>query len=150
MELFCFIYDSIDVGNVIYYSSAFSKFSLYIWKFSSLAWRIWSITLLLWEMCAFGSLSILWHCSSLGLKWKLTFSSPVATAEIFHVCWHIEYSILTTSSFRILNNSAGIPSLPLALFVVMLHTVHFTSHFRMSGSRWVTSPLWLLGWLSPF
>ena len=28
-----------------------------------------------------GSLSTLWHCLSLGLKWKLTFSSPVATAK---------------------------------------------------------------------
>ena len=28
-----------------------------------------------------GSLSILWHCLSLGLEWKLTFSSPVATAD---------------------------------------------------------------------
>ena len=27
------------------------------------------------------SLSILWHCLSLGLEWKLTFSSPVVTAE---------------------------------------------------------------------
>jgi len=27
------------------------------------------------------SLSILWHCLSLGLEWKLTFSRPVATAE---------------------------------------------------------------------
>ena len=27
------------------------------------------------------SLSILWHCLSLRLEWKLTFSSPVATAE---------------------------------------------------------------------
>ena len=31
------------------------------------------------QLC--GSLSILWHCLSLGLQWKLTFSSPVATAE---------------------------------------------------------------------
>ena len=31
------------------------------------------------QLC--GSLSILWHCLSLRLKWKLTFSSPVATAE---------------------------------------------------------------------
>ena len=28
-----------------------------------------------------GSLNILWHCPSLGLERKLTFSSPVATAE---------------------------------------------------------------------
>ena len=27
------------------------------------------------------SMKILWHCLSLGLEWKLTFSSPVATAE---------------------------------------------------------------------
>ena len=31
------------------------------------------------QLC--GSLSILWHCLSLGLEWKLIFSSPVATAE---------------------------------------------------------------------
>ena len=29
----------------------------------------------------YGSLNIVSHCSSLGLEWKLTFSSPVATAE---------------------------------------------------------------------
>ena len=29
------------------------------------------------------SLNILWHYLSLGLEWKLTFSSPVATAEFF-------------------------------------------------------------------
>ena len=47
----------------------------------SLAWRILSITLLAWEMSAIvQSLNILWHCLSLGLEWKLTFSSPVATA----------------------------------------------------------------------
>ena len=32
-------------------------------------------------MQLYGSLSILWHCLSLGLEWKLTFSSPVATTE---------------------------------------------------------------------
>ena len=31
------------------------------------------------QLC--GSLSILWHCLSLGLEWKLTFSSVVAIAE---------------------------------------------------------------------
>ena len=31
------------------------------------------------QLC--GSLNILCHCFSLGLDWKLTFSSPVATAE---------------------------------------------------------------------
>ena len=47
------------------------------------------------------------------------------------------------SSFWILSNSAGIPSPPLALFVVLLPNVHLMSQSRMSGSRWVTTPLWL-------
>ena len=32
-EFSCFFYDSADVGNLIFGSSAFSKTSLYIWKF---------------------------------------------------------------------------------------------------------------------
>ena len=35
------------------------------------------------QLCS--SLSILWHCLSLGLEWKLTFSSRVATAEFSKV-----------------------------------------------------------------
>ena len=38
------------------------------------------------QLC--GSLSILWHCLSLGLEWKLTFSSPVATAEFSKFAGH--------------------------------------------------------------
>ena len=34
LELFCFFYDSTDVGILISGSSAFSKSSLNIWKFS--------------------------------------------------------------------------------------------------------------------
>ena len=30
----------------------------------------------------YDSLNIFWHCSSMGLEWKLTFSSPMATAEL--------------------------------------------------------------------
>ena len=87
LELCSFFDDPMDVGNLISGSSAFSKNSLNIWKFmvhvlqrhslenfdpyfASVRWM---------QLC--GSLSILWHFFSLGLKWKLTFSSPVATAE---------------------------------------------------------------------
>ena len=66
------------------------------------------------------------------------------------LCWHIECSTFTASSFRIWNSSAGIPSPPLALFVVRLPKTHLTSESRMSGSRWVTTPLWLSGLLRPF
>ena len=93
------------------------------------------------QLC--GSLSILWYCLSLGLEWKLTFSSPVATAEFLKFA-DIECSTFTASSFRIWNNSTGVPSPPLALFLVMLHKTHLTSH-----SRWVITPLWLSGsWIS--
>ena len=33
LGLFCFFYDSMDIGNLISGSSAFSKSCLYIWKF---------------------------------------------------------------------------------------------------------------------
>ena len=39
---------------------------------------------------------------------------------VFQICCLIEYSILTASSFRILNSSTGTISPPLALFIVKL------------------------------
>ena len=97
------------------------------------------------QLCS--SSNILWDCLSLGLKWKLTFSSPMATAKcwVFQICWHIEWSTFTASSFRIWNSSTGIPSPPLALFVVMLPKFHLTSPSRVSGSKWVITPSWLSG-----
>ena len=62
---------------------------------------------------------------------------------VFQICWHIECSTFTASSFRIWNSSTEIPWPPLALFVVMLPKAHLTSHSSMSGSRWVIPPLWL-------
>ena len=56
---------------------------------------------------------------------------------VFQICWHIECSTFTASSFRIWNSSTGIPSPPLAFFTVMFPKVHLTSHSKMSGSRWV-------------
>ena len=62
---------------------------------------------------------------------------------VFQMCWHIECSTFTAPSFRIWNSSTGIPSPPLALFIVILSKAHLTSHSRMSGSRWVITPPWL-------
>ena len=64
---------------------------------------------------------------------------------VFQICWHIECSTFTASSFRIWNTSTGIPSPPLAVFTVMLPKAHLTSDSRMSGSRWVITPSWLSG-----
>ena len=64
---------------------------------------------------------------------------------IFQICWNIECSTFTASSFRIWNSSTGIPSPPLTFFVMMLSKAHLTSHSRMSGSKWVITLLWLYG-----
>ena len=64
---------------------------------------------------------------------------------VFQICWHIECSTFTASSFRIWNSSTGISSSPLALFLVMLPKAYLTSHSRTSGSRWVITPSWLSG-----
>ena len=100
----------------------------------------------MWDECNCAIVfSILWYCLSLGLEWKLTFSSPVATPEFSQICWRIECSTFTASYFRMWNSSTGISSPPLALFIVMLPKAHLTSHSSMSGSRWVITPLWLSG-----
>ena len=64
---------------------------------------------------------------------------------VFQICWYIEYSTFTMSSFRIWNSSTGISLPPLALFIVMLPKAHLTSHSRTSDSRWVIRPSWLSG-----
>ena len=65
--------------------------------------------------------------------------------QVFQICWHIECSTFTASSFRTWNSSTEILSPPLALYVVMLPKAHLTSHSRMSGSRWVITLSWLSG-----
>ena len=88
------------------------------------------------------------HFFQIGMKTDLFQSC--GHCWVFPICCHIECSTFTASSFRIWNSSAGIPSPPLALFLVMLTKSHLTSHSRMSDSRWVTTPLWLSGSLTPF
>ena len=56
---------------------------------------------------------------------------------VSRICWYVECSTFIASSLGIWNNTAWIPSPPLALFVVMLPKAHLTLHTRISGSRWV-------------
>ena len=101
------------------------------------------------QLC--GSLSILRHCLSLGLEWKLTdLFQFCGHCWVFQICWHIACSTFTASSFRIWNSLIGIPSPPLSLFIAMLPKAHLTLHSRMSGSRLVITPLWLSGSLRSF
>ena len=153
------------------------------------------------QLC--GSVNIFWHCSSLGLQWKLSISSPVATSEFskfpgilsaallqhhllefeiaqvefsrsptrlsdftftfhFHalkkemathssvLAWRIPGTgepggLPSLGSHRVGHDwsdlaaaaaaAGGIPSPPLALFVVMLPKAHLTPYYRISGSR---------------
>ena len=135
-------YDLINVGKLTSGSSAFSKPSLYIWKFSVHVLLKPSFKAFehyfasMWNECDYwGSLNILWHCLSLGLEMKTDFFQSCGHCWVFQIYWQIECSTFTASSFRIWNSSAGIPSPPVALFVLMLLKVHLTSHSRISGSR---------------
>ena len=146
LERSCFFDDTADVGNLISGSSALYKSSLNIWKFMvrillkpdlenfqhyfTIMWEesncmvVWAFfdTAFLWDW------NEKWHCHSCGHCW------------VFQICWHVECSIFKASSFRIWNSSTGIPSPPLALFIVKLPKAHWTSHSKMSGSRWVITP----------
>ena len=118
-----------------------SSWFTYCW---SLAWRILSITLLACDTSAVVQyLSFLWHCLFFGIGMKTDLYQSCGHCWVFQICWHIEWRTFTASSFRIWNSSTGIPSPPLALFVVMLPKAHLTSHSRMSGSRWVITLSWL-------
>ena len=113
-------------------------------------WRILSMTLLACEMSA-----IVWKFEcSLALPFEIGMKSDLFQScghyWVFQICWHIECSTLTATSFRIFNSSAGIPSPPLALFVVMLPKTQLTSHSRISGCMWVTIASWLSGSLRFF
>ena len=93
----------------------------------------------------YSSLNILWHCLFFGIGTKTDLFESCDNCWVFQITWHIE-----CHTSRIWNRSAGIPSLPLALLVVMLPKAHLTSHSRMSGCRWVTIPLWLSWSWRPF
>ena len=91
---------------------------MYCW---SLAWRILSITELALEVSAI----VWWFEHSLvlpflGTGMRTDLSLSCDHWRVFKICWHIECNTLTASSFKTLNSSAGIPSPPLTLFIVML------------------------------
>ena len=137
----CFFDDPADVGNLISGSSAFSKTSLNIWKFmvhvllkpglENFEHYFTSV----WDeyncVVVEHSLALLWHFFGTGMKTDLFQSC--GHCWVFQICWHIECNTFTASSFRIWNSSTGIPSPPLALFIVMLRKAHLTSHFHGYG-----------------
>ena len=98
-----------------------------------------------WDKC---NCAAVWALFGIAFLWDWNENWPFQSCGhcwVFKICWHIECSTFTASSFRVWNSSTGIPSPPLALFVVMLLKAHLTSYSRMSGSRWVVTPLISLG-----
>ena len=103
------------------WTSGISWFT-YFW---SLTWRILNIILVACEMSA-----IVWqfeHSLALlffGIGIKTDLFQSCGHCWVFQICWGTKCSTLTALSFRIWNSSTGIPSPPLALFIVMLPKAH--------------------------
>ena len=140
LELPCFFDDPTDVDTLISGSSAFSKSSLNIWKFSVhvlLKPRLENFEhyfASVWDECCCTVVWAFFGYAPLGIRMKTDLFQSCGHCWVFQICWHIECRTFTASSFRIWNSSTGIPSRPLALFVVLLPKAHLTSHSRMSGS----------------
>ena len=150
-----FFGNPVKVGNSG--SSAFSKTGVNIWEFmvhvllkpglENFERYFTSV----WDECnctvvwAFFGIAFLWDWNE---NWPFPVLWPLLSFPNLLAYWvHHFHSII----YRIWNSSTGIPSPPLALFVVMLSKAHLTSHSRMSGFRWVITPLWLSGsWRSFF
>ena len=146
LELSCFVNDPADVGILISGSSAFCKTSWNIWKFMVhvlLKPGLENFEHYFTSMWDEYNCAIVWAFFGIGMKTDLFQSC--GHCWVFQICWHIECSTFTASSSRIWNSSTGIPSSPLALFIMMLPKAHLTSHSRMSGSRWVITLRWLSG-----
>ena len=129
----------------------FSESSLNIWKFSlhillKLSLENFGCYLAsMWNECncavvwTFFGIAFLWDWNE---NWLFPVLWPLLS---FQICWHIECSTFTASSLGFKIAQLGIPSPPLALFIVMHSKAHLTSHSRMSGSGWEIAPLWSYG-----
>ena len=62
---------------------------------------------------------------------------------VFQICWHIECSTFTASSFRIWNSSTGIPSPPLGLFSEIYNL--YGSMNEEQRRQWHPTPVLLPG-----
>ena len=125
LELSCFFDDPVDVGNLLSGSSAFSKTSLNIWNFTV---HVLSKSCLknfehyfasMWDECncvvvwMFLGIAFLWDWNE---NWSFPVLWPLLSFPHLLAYWVQHFHSII---FRIWNSSAGIPSPPLALFVVM-------------------------------
>ena len=117
LELSCFFDSPTNVGNLTSGSSTFSESSLNIW--TSMIHLVLKPGLenlghcfaSMWNVCIVWCFdhSLAWPFFGVGMK-----TPPFQSCGhcwVFQICWHIECSLFTASSFRIWNNSTGIPHL---------------------------------------
>ena len=126
LEFCCFFYDPADVGNLISSSSATCKSSLNIWKFTVhilLKPGLENFERYVTSMWDEGNCVVVWTSFGIAFlwdwneNWPFPVLWPLLNVPNLQACWAKH---LTASSFRTWSSSAGIPSPPLALFVVML------------------------------
>ena len=121
---------------------------MYCW---SLAWK--NVEYYLTSIWNKHSCKVVWAFFGIAFLWDrdenlpLTVLRPLKSFPHLPAYW-VQY--FYNVAFRIWNRSAGIPSPPLVLFVVMLPQDHLTTHSRMSGSSWMTTPSWLFRSLKLF
>ena len=126
LVLFCFFNDPMYVSKLISHFSAFSKSSLNICKsmvhillkpgldnFEHYFTSVWGECncVVIW---AFFGIASLWEWNE---NWSFQFCGH---CWVFQICWHIECSTFTASSYGIWLSSTGIPSPPLVSFIMML------------------------------
>ena len=124
LEFSCFVYDPVDVGNLISGSSAFSKYNLNIWKFlvhirlkPSLD-NFEHYFASMWDECncsvvwVFFGIAFLWNWNK---NWSFPVLWPLVSFPNLLAYWVQHF---TASSFRIWNSSTEILSPLLALFIV--------------------------------
>ena len=136
-----FFYDPANAGNLISGSSAFSKSSLNIWRFMvrvllkpglenfehyfASVWDEWV------QLC--GGLHILWHCLSLGLEWKLTFSIVLGWPKC-------PFQFVSKMVQKNPNEHFGQPKLPQTQPAIITSLFYFQDQLHQDGlpsiSRW--------------
>ena len=137
LESLCFLHDPRNIGNLISGSSASLKPILYIWKFtvhmllkSSLKHFEHSLSSM-WNDC---SCTIVWTFFALplfGIGMKADLFQSSGHCWVIQICWRIECSTLTASSFRTLHNSAPMLSPCLLRTQALLSSLRVSTGFSL-------------------
>ena len=154
LQLSCFFYDLMDVGNLISASSTISKSSLNIWKFTV------HVTLKpglenfehyfasMWYKCncvvvwTFFGISFLWGWNE---YWPFPVLWPLLSFPNLLAYW---CSTFTASSFRVWNSSVGNSITSISFVLDDASKGPLGLAFQISDSTWVIIPPWLPGWKS--